>query len=173
VTFITSHLAPFEVTLRDGRRVTIRSVQPADADRFRAAFARLSAEARYSRFMASVSELSDAALARAVNPVHGREHALVAESEDAIVAAARYIVDAAGESCEFAVTVADDWQRMGVASRMLEALVGAATGAGLKSMYGYVLAANRPMLELARRLGFEVTSSEEGPTVRLVQRTLS
>jgi GNAT superfamily N-acetyltransferase len=123
--------------------------------------------------MASVRELSDAALKRAVNPVLGHEFALVAESECAIVAAARYIVDADGGSCEFAVTVADEWQRVGLASRMLESLLRAATGAGLKSMYGYVLAANRPMLELARRLGFEVTSSDEGPAVRLVRLTLS
>jgi GNAT superfamily N-acetyltransferase len=123
--------------------------------------------------MACVRELSDAALERAVNPVSGRELALVAESEGVIVAGARYIVDTGGDSCEFAVTVADDWQRIGLASQMLEALLSAATGAGLKSMYGYVLAANRPMLELARRLGFEVTSSDEGPSVRLVQIRLA
>jgi GNAT superfamily N-acetyltransferase len=155
--------------LRDGRRVTIRPVCPDDAERFSAAFARLSSEARYSRFMGSIRDLPHEAIQRAVNPVRGRELALVAESSGLIVAGARYIVDAGGDSCEFAVTVADDWTRVGLASRMLEALLNAATSAGLKTMYGYVLAANGPMLELARRVGFEVTPSEGGPTVRLVR----
>jgi len=43
---------------------------------------------------------------------------------------------------------------------------------GLRRMDGYVLAANRPMLDLARRLGFSVGPSEEGPTVRLVRLEL-
>lgn len=167
------HFAPLAVTLRDGRRVTIRRVRPDDAERFGAAFARLSSEARHSRFMASIRELPQETIQRAVNPVHGRELALVAESEGLIVAGARYIVDDGGDSCEFAVTVADEWQRVGLASRMLEALLSGATSAGLKTVYGYVLAANTPMLELARRVGFEVTPSDEGPTVRLVRIRLA
>jgi hypothetical protein len=39
-------------------------------------------------------------------------------------------------------------------------------------MEGFVLATNKPMLNLARRLGFEVGSSTEGPTVKLVQLDL-
>jgi hypothetical protein len=38
----------------------------------------------------------------------------------------------------------------------------------MKRMRGYVLAANTPMLALARRLGFEVTPSDAGPSVKLV-----
>lgn len=37
---------------------------------------------------------------------------------------------------------------------------------------GSVSASNRPMLELARQLGFTVGSSEEGPSVRLARLEL-
>jgi GNAT superfamily N-acetyltransferase len=168
VTGAAASFVPVSVALRDGRSVTIRCVQPGDADRLSAAFTRLSSDARYSRFMGSVRALSEAALERAVRPVPGRELALIAESAELIVAGARYAVEADGGSCEFAVTVADEWQRAGLASQMLRALLTSAKSAGLTSMHGYVLASNKPMLELARRLGFEVQSSDEGPTVRLV-----
>jgi hypothetical protein len=40
-------------------------------------------------------------------------------------------------------------------------------------MDGFVLARNTPMLALARRLGFEVTASDEGPSVKRVLLDLS
>ena len=40
-------------------------------------------------------------------------------------------------------------------------------------MVGYVLTVNRPMLDLARHLGFTVGPSEEGPTVKDVQLDLT
>jgi RimJ/RimL family protein N-acetyltransferase len=162
------------LVLRDGRSVTIRPVHSADADAFAAAFARLSPEARYSRMMGSVRELSKAAVRQAVNPVAGRELALVAVAgvgQEAIVGGARYVLDD-HDSCEFAVAIADEWQRVGLASQLLRALIAHARERRLKSVYGYVLATNRGMLELAARLGFEIAASDEGPTVRLVRLNL-
>ena len=169
-------LAPIAAVLRDGRRVLIRPVCANDADAFRAAFARLSAETRYNRFMGAVRELSDAVLRRAVSNGGAGELALVAVAiegdEERIVAGARYIAEADGKSCEFAITVADGWQRIGLASLMMKTLVNAARTAGLECMRGYVLASNRPMLELARRFGFQLMRSDEGPAVRLVRLEL-
>ena len=76
------------------------------------------------------------------------------------------------ESCEFAVMIVDEWQGKGVASRMLRALIRDAQSRGLKRREGYVLATNKAMLDLARRLGFEVKVSEEGPSVKLVRLDL-
>lgn len=162
---------PTETTLRDGRRVTMRAIRPEDAGHMQAAVARLSDDSRAARFMAALKELSPAMLERAVRPTPGRDLALVAVAGDAIVGGARY-VGATNGSCEFAVTVADEWQGAGLASRLMRALIGDARARGLKRMEGYVLATNRPMLELAQRLGFEVTTSDEGPTVKLVRLDL-
>jgi acetyltransferase len=167
---------PITTTLRDGRRVSIRTVHPGDAEAFRDAFARLSPEARYNRMMGSVRALSDALVDKAVNPVEGKELALVAVPAESttgeIVGGARYISDARGESCEFAVATADAWRRSGLATALMKALISSARARGLRRMEGYVLASNRAMLDFARRFGFEITPSSEDPTVRLVRLNL-
>jgi RimJ/RimL family protein N-acetyltransferase len=167
-----SESPPVGMTLRDGRGVTIRAVRPDDADAMRAAFERLSAEARYSRFMAPLKDLPPALLERAARPLAGREWALVAVADEGpdrtIVGGARYVREQDGETCEFAVTIADGWRGAGLASSMMRALIRNASTRGLKRMEGYVLAENRSMLDLARRLEFKVGASEEGPSVKLV-----
>jgi len=171
----TVDFPPVRMTLRDGRSVTIRAVRSDDADAMRAAFDRLSADARYSRFMTALKELPPAMLERAARPLADREWALVAVADEGadgtIIGGARY-VRGEGETCEFAVTVADGWRGAGLASSMMRALIRDASTRGLKRMEGYVLAQNRSMLDLARRLGFEVGASEEGPSVKLVRLDL-
>jgi RimJ/RimL family protein N-acetyltransferase len=165
-------LEPVRMTLRDRRDATIREVRLDDARAMRAAFERLSEVTRYYRFMAPLKELSPAMAERSVRPLPDRERAVVAvtreDGDERIVGGARYIKEGDGETCEFAVTVADGWRGVGLASGMIRALVRDARSLGLKRMEGYVLAQNRAMLDLARRLRFEVKDSEEGPTVKLV-----
>ena len=59
---------PLAVVLRDGSRVTVREIRPEDAPLFSAAFAGLSSEARYNRFLGAVQKLAPSALERAVRP---------------------------------------------------------------------------------------------------------
>ena len=169
--------SPVEVPLRDGRRVMLRAVRPEDRDALQAAFGRLSAEARYTRFMAPLRELPRHMLDRAVNPASGRELQLVAvsgaEPQQTIVAGARYSAGAGSKECEFALAVADDWQKVGLARQLLEALIQAARAQGFERMEGYILASNAPMLGLAKRLGFTRVESPEGPSVHLVRRDLT
>jgi RimJ/RimL family protein N-acetyltransferase len=169
--------APTVVELRDGRRVSIRPIRPDDRKELKDAFVRLSSEARYTRFMSAVKDLPRGALERAVHPVAGREFALVAVAgegaDEDIVGGARYFVEFDNVTCEFAITIADDWHRVGLASRLMKELIKAARAQGIKRMEGFVLASNEPMLNLARRLGFEATSSSEGPTVKLVRLDLN
>jgi len=164
-----SDFLPLRLTLRDGRGVTIRAVHDDDAQAMRAALEHLSAEARHSRFMGMV-KITSGLVDRAVRPPVERERALVAvaDTDGAIVGGARYVRGADREGCEFAVTITDGWRGAGLASSLLRALIGDAGARGLKRMEGYVLATNSPMLDLARRLGFTVGASDEGPSVKLV-----
>ena len=168
-----AEFVPVEVQSRDGRRVTLRTVRPQDRDALQAAVKRLSPESRYTRFMSALQELPERMLDRVVNPEQGRELQLVAVcgegTQQMIVGGARYSAAAGSKDCEFALAVADDWQGVGLARQLLEALMRTARTRGFEHMEGYILASNAPMLGLAKRLGFTRVESPEGPTVHLVR----
>lgn len=153
-------------TLADGRRVTVRPVLPQDAALEQAMVRALSPASRYQRFFAPIRELPAGWLERLTQIDYRQHQALIVESfegdEAQAVAEARYVVDAAGESCEFAVVVADGWQQRGLARRLLQRIIEHAASTGLQRMVGEVLATNRPMLELARSLGFSVMRHPDG-----------
>jgi GNAT superfamily N-acetyltransferase len=137
----------------------------------------MSVESRYTRFMSSLQELPAHMLERAVNPKQESELQLVAVSgngpQETIVGGARYAAAAGSKECEFALAVVDDWQGVGLARQLLEALIRAARARGFERMEGYILASNAPMLGLAKRLGFSRVASPEGPSVLLVRRDLT
>jgi len=68
-----------------------------------------------------------------------------------------------GETGEFAVLVADDFQGNGLGLKLADMLIGIAHEKGLKNIYGIVLKDNTKMLGLAKRLGFvtQTYSSDE------------
>ena len=174
----TSRYRPRRVKLRDGREVTLRAIGAADAPEIVKAFERLTAESRYSRFMQHKRQLDPAALDRGVHPRPGRDFAFVATVPSAdgvdIVGAAQYVPAEEGDArtCEFAITLAEDWRGSGLATQLLASLVRRARRDGYTTMEGAVIAGNAPMLALARKLKFTVHQVAEDATVVRVQRTL-
>jgi len=170
---------PRLVTLRDGRQVTVRAVLASDAAEIVQAFERLSADSRYTRFMVHKNRLNAAALERGLHPVPGRAFVFVATvpASDGfdIVGAAQYVRanDNDDRTCEFAITVADDWRGSGLAVHLLASLVRRSRRDGYGTMEGLVVAANRPMLALARKLRFKVAPVSEDATVMKVVRQLT
>lgn len=156
----------------------MRAIVEADAPEILQAFERLSANSRYLRFMQHKKQLADSAVQRGVNPRPGREFAFVATIPAAdgidIVGAAQYVradeVD--DRTCEFAITVAEDWRASGLATALLASLVRRARRDGYEAMEGYVIAENIAMLRLAQKLGFEIEPVAGEATVLRVRRAL-
>jgi acetyltransferase len=146
--------------LRDGRTVTVRPVHADDAAaEQRLVSALLSPRSRLLRFHGAVKQLPPGLL-RDMTQVDQRCHvAIVAETraDDGaawLVGDARYVVsDDDPLAAEFAIAVADDWQRLGLGRRLLQRLAAHAGRAGLRRLDGSVLAGNEPMLALLRQLG--------------------
>ena len=107
-----------DVTLADGARLHVRPIRPEDAALERAFVASLSEETRYFRFFYQLNELTPAMLARFTQVDYDREMALVAvdEAGGAPVDRRRRALqhESGRESAEFAIVVADAWQRRGV-----------------------------------------------------------
>jgi len=162
---------------REGPRVTIRPIRPEDAEMEQAFVKGLSSESRYFRFMDTLRELTPLMLVRFTQIDYDREMAFVAtvpeDGREAEVAVARYVANPDGESCEYAIVVADGWQGRGLGRRLMEQLIAVARARGLRRMVGHVLAENRGMLALAQKLGFTVGDSAEGAMVKRVTLALA
>lgn len=157
----------------NGTAVTLRPMcrddLPLEADFVR----HLSPDSRYERFMVTVAELPEAKLRYLTDVDQMRHVALVAtvprDGSEAIVGVARYIVDAAGSGCEFAIALDDGWHGTGLAGLLMHALIALARARGLRTMQGFVLASNTRMLRFARGLGFRAERHpQERDTIRVV-----
>jgi RimJ/RimL family protein N-acetyltransferase len=142
------------VRVRDGSRIRIRPIEPADRAELAAGFERLSPESRFRRFLSPMPRLSEAQLDYLTRVDHRDHEALVAiEAEtDSGIAVARY-VRTDGDRAEPAVAVADDWQGRGVGTALLDALSERAYAAGIRCFEATVLATNEKALGLLHGLG--------------------
>jgi acetyltransferase len=163
------------VRLRDGRAAAVRSALPADGEAVQQFVRELSPLARRRRFLGAITELSPAQLDRLTGVRDPRDLSLVALSANAgeprVIAMAQY---ASGDppAAEFAVVVAEAWQRQGLGERLLGLLLARAAEAGMRAMNGSVLAENGPMLALAAKLGF-ASSEDVDPHLVRVDRSLA
>jgi acetyltransferase len=161
-----------ELEMADGLRWTIRPIRPEDAVMEREFVNGLSDRSRYLRFMYVLNEITPEMLSRFTQIDYDREMALIAvvhtEEGDHQVGVARYVTYPDGRGCEFAIVVGDDWQRKGIATRLLESLIDVARDRRLETMDGIVLRENRNMLALAERVGFRQERSREDPELMVL-----
>ena len=154
----------------DGRAVTVRAIRPEDAQIEREFVQRLSAEARYLRFMSTVKDLTPAMLARLTQVDYDREMALIATVADGAherqIGVCRYTIEPDDESCEFAVVVDEAWQGRGLGKHLIGRLIDIARRRGLARMRGEILSSNTRMLDLVSKMGFIVGGVPGTPGVK-------
>ncbi len=163
--------------LPDGTDVLVRPIRPEDAEIEQDFVENLSPESKYFRFMQSMDKLTPLMLARFTQIDYDREMALVAvineHTPDArILGVARYVSNPDRQSCEFALTVADAWQKKGIGRQLMQRLMTVARDRGIEIMEGEVLSQNSKMLRLCENLGFRTVHNAEEPDVVEVRRHL-
>ncbi|HEV8259437.1 MAG TPA: GNAT family N-acetyltransferase [Burkholderiales bacterium] len=89
------------------------------------------------------------------------------------IGVARYAINPDGRSCEFAIALADAWQRKGIGSKLMHSLVDAARSRGLETMQGWVLSGNTRMLALMDGPGFTIDAGAGDPSLRHVVKKLA
>jgi RimJ/RimL family protein N-acetyltransferase len=154
-------------TLRDGTRVVVRPVTPADKPVLVEAFTRLSDQSRYRRFMQPVRELTEQQLDYLTNIDHTSHLAWIAvdpaSPEHPGLGVARCIRSSKDPTvAEVAVTVVDSHQGKGLGTLLLGVLTHAAVQQGIKTFVAHVLAENAPMLNLFTACGSTVTVDDAG-----------
>ena len=131
--------------------VGLATLERSDGEALRRLFYRLSPETIYRRFHSPVVRPEQAHPERLLDIDHCNREAVVAVADGEIVGVARYFRHAGADSAELAVVVADDWQRQGLATRMVGGLVELARSAGVERFTASIQPDNRPALALLRR----------------------
>ncbi|HUK05949.1 MAG TPA: GNAT family N-acetyltransferase [Burkholderiales bacterium] len=159
-----------------GRAVTLRTLRREDHDIELEFVSGLSPETRHNRLLGGAVRITREYIERLTTVDLARDMALAAvvmhEDHEALIGVARYVLDADGRACEFALVIADVWQGRGIGRRMMEKLIGIARARGLARLYGDVLSTNLGMLEFCRRLGFRPARLPEDATVTRVTLAL-
>ena len=155
--------------LKGGATVWIRLARPEDADAVAAMHGRCSAQTRYQRYLAGVSEWRDISLRRLTGGHRGAT--LVVMSEEGAIVGLGNVFPAAPDdahAAEIAVIVEDAYQGRGIGSRLLRHMVELAERIGFQEVVAIVLAENSGMLRLleATRLDWTRELKEAVVTLR-------
>jgi RimJ/RimL family protein N-acetyltransferase len=148
--------------LRTGKSVTVRFVEPRDAEALQAYFRALTVRSRYNRFLGAMSELPQAELHRFTH-VEGDRFSVIAimsiDGRETVVGEARYAFDTDTDSFEFGLSIDDRWQGQGIGSALLKNMECRAAAFGARRLFGDTLRSNDAMIGLAGKSGFAFTNS--------------
>jgi len=149
--------------------VTIRAVRPDDKERVVKAFRALDRRSVYLRFFSYRKELGEEELRRVTECDGVSEAVLVATvgsgDEETIVGLGGYV--RSGAAADIAFAVEEDFQRRGIASRLLQQLARIARANGITRFEADVLAENMPMLTVLRRSGLAMGASQREGVVHV------
>lgn len=161
--------------LPDGTGIIVRPIRPEDDVMERAFIRSLSNDSRYNRLLGA-RKLTPDEVRQLTRIDYDREMAFVAVTADSgrqqLLGVARYVRDA-DRGAEFAIVVADAWQRKGIGSMLLDRLLRHAHTAGIARLYGITLATNDAMQNLARKLGFRQLPYPRDATLRQAEKSLA
>lgn len=161
----------------DGCPLLIRPTTPKDAELLQDFVRGLSVASRYQRFQGALRELAPEVLKHLLSVDYRRSMAFAAilfeHGHRRMIGEARYApaLDGSG-TADFALAVADDWQRQGVGRLLFGRLLRYAQGAGITRIQGDVLHGKPGMLGLAQQFGFVPRAHPDGAWLTRVERTL-
>jgi RimJ/RimL family protein N-acetyltransferase len=148
---------------RSGSLVTVRFVEPRDAEALQNYFRSLTSRSRYNRFLGAMSELPPSELDHFIHVGEADRFSVVATMKvdgiETIVGEARYAFDTDTDSFEFGLSIDDRWQGHGIGKALLGNLECRAGAFGARRLFGDTLRSNDAMIGLARKSGFAFTQS--------------
>jgi acetyltransferase len=142
------------------KRQILRPIRPEDEPLVMRMFDYLSKESLYFRFFGYVPQVSHEFLTRYTQIDYDREIAIIAEidheKERKMIGVVRIIADAWGESAEYAIMIADPWQKQGLGGLLTAFILEIARDRDIRKIYASVLANNKGMIRLFEKKGFTV-----------------
>jgi acetyltransferase len=151
-------------TLKNGVPVILRPIKPEDEILLREFYCSLSEETMRLRFFQVFKEFSHETLTRHCNLDYDREIAIIAEKhgdERKIVGVGLLIIEPGRKCGEFAVVVGDQWQGLGLGSKLVDCLIEIGKDMSLEAVYGYAISNNSKIINLCMKKGFRIEPLED------------
>ncbi|MEX2393658.1 MAG: GNAT family N-acetyltransferase [Actinomycetota bacterium] len=153
------------VTLKDGRKVVLRPIDPSDAPELIELHKSLSFESQFFRFFGPKPELTAVEADYLANVDFHKRFAIVAEADiggaKKVVGVGRFDVNEP-KLAEAAIVVTDAYQGQGLGTAMLTRMREIGKGAGLDAFTAEVLAENERMLDILRVQGLDLEEITPG-----------
>ena len=158
--------------LRNGRTVLLRPIKPEDEPMWVEMFNSCSEETIRSEFFEITKiPMAHEFSARCTNIDYDREVAIVAELEEEghrkLLGVVRLFVEPAGKTGEIAFGVADAWHGQGLGLKLVDYIIDISKDKKLETIYAVILQNNYKAVVLAKEMGFDLESSDDG-TVKAV-----
>jgi len=162
-------IAPYPIkyvtnwVLKDGTQVTVRPIKPEDEALLLELYQSLSEETMQFRFFQVFREVTHETLTRYCNLDYDREIAIVAETQKdkrRIIGVVLLLLEPGRKRGEFAVLVGDQWQGLGLGSKLIDYIIEIGRDIGLKTIYGYTMSSNTKMIHLCSQKGFKMEPFE-------------
>src|ERR1700712_3307698 len=138
-----------------GKPLTVRFVEPRDAEALQNYFRALSVRSRYNRFFGAMSELPPDQLDHFTHPGEDDRFSVVAMTSvdgiDTIVGEARYAFNPDTASFELGLSVDDRFQGQGIGPALLKNLECRGAAFGAVHIFGDTLRSNDAMIRVARK----------------------
>jgi GNAT superfamily N-acetyltransferase len=143
---------------RSGEVVTVRFVEPRDAEALQNYFRSLTTRSRYNRFLGATRELPPSLLEDFIHIGEADRFSVIAtmrvDGHEIIVGEARYAFESETAAIEFGLSVDDRWQGHGIGKALLKNLECRAASFGAERLFGDTLRSNDAMISLARKSGY-------------------
>jgi len=160
--------------VKDGWRVLARPIRPEDEPVIHEFLRHVTSHDLRLRFFAPMKEFTHEFIARLTQLDYARAMAIVAfdENTNELLGVVRLHSDSIYETGEYAILLRSDLKGRGLGWALMQLIIEYARSEGLKAISGDVLQENTMMLEMCRKLGFEVKSDPEEPGICNVKLTL-
>jgi acetyl coenzyme A synthetase (ADP forming)-like protein len=159
-----------DVILRDGSTMRLRPPLDEDVPALVSFFADLSVRSRFLRFH-GLALAGDRFVRTLIDPDWAEKGALIGvmgdPGDERVVAIGNYVRLRNPHSAEAAFAVADDYQRKGIGTRLLEQLATRAAAHGIEAFIAEVLPENQVMLSVFENVGFLPTRTLDGGVVEV------
>lgn len=155
-----------EATLNDGTSILLRPIKPEDEPMWLELLGSCSKESIYSRFRYNFHFDSHEIATQFCFIDYSREIAIVAEITDNgkkhLIGVGRLIANLDLDTVEYAILVADAWQRKDLGNILTKYCIDIAEDWNMKTIFAETTSDNKPMIAVFRKHGFKVEFDSDG-----------